>query len=502
MKTTDFEITDEQVADFKARGYNEDLLPKTKAQRNMGIGNYFSLWMGSIHNIPNYAAVGGFLFLGLSPLNVMIALFISAFFVSAFMALNGVVGSKYGIPFAMHLRSAYGNLGAKLPGFLRGCVAAIAWFGLQTYTGSLALLIMIGKIWPNFLHLGGSTKILGIGIPGLIAFTIFWILNMLVGIGGGGILNKFTAILSPLIYIVFGGMAVWAIWAAGGMGPILAYHVNATQHLNPVFVYLMIISSVIAVWAAPGTSVSDFTQNAKSTKTQILGQTLGLSVGYLIFAFSSVVILIGGSIHYNIQEWNVLNIVNRWDNFPAVMILMAVFLLTTISTNATGNIIPAGYQLTALFPKKLNYRSGVLIASIISFLIMPWKLMENSASIYVFLNAIGAVLGPVAGVMIANYYFVHKGHENLNELYMDPKNENKSVLYHGVNKEAYIATIIAVLFSLSGQFIPAMKVVSDVSWFVGFGSAFLIYLGLKKINSKQRLDLVDDKGTKTDLKEE
>ncbi len=502
MKTTDFEITDEQVADFKARGYNEDLLPKTKAQRNMGIGNYFSLWMGSIHNIPNYAAVGGFLFLGLSPLNVMIALFISAFFVSAFMALNGVVGSKYGIPFAMHLRSAYGNLGAKLPGFLRGCVAAIAWFGLQTYTGSLALLIMIGKIWPNFLHLGGSTKILGIGIPGLIAFTIFWILNMLVGIGGGGILNKFTAILSPLIYIVFGGMAVWAIWAAGGMGPILAYHVNATQHLNPVFVYLMIISSVIAVWAAPGTSVSDFTQNAKSTKTQILGQTLGLSVGYLIFAFSSVVILIGGSIHYNIQEWNVLNIVNRWDNFPAVMISMAVFLLTTISTNATGNIIPAGYQLTALFPKKLNYRSGVLIASIISFLIMPWKLMENSASIYVFLNAIGAVLGPVAGVMIANYYFVHKGHENLNELYMDPKNENKSVLYHGVNKEAYIATIIAVLFSLSGQFIPAMKVVSDVSWFVGFGSAFLIYLGLKKINSKQRLDLVDDKGTKTDLKEE
>lgn len=502
MKTTDFKITDKEVAKFKARGYNDDLLPKTQKQRNMSAGNFFSLWMGSIHNIPNYAAVGGFLFLGLSPINVMIALFLSAFFVSAFMSLNGVVGSKYGIPFAMHLRSAYGNLGAKLPGFLRGCVAAIAWFGLQTYTGSLALLIMIGKVWPGFLHLGGSTKILGIGIPGLIAFTIFWILNVLVGFGGGDILNKFTAILSPLIYIVFGGMAIWAIHAVGGLGPILAYHVNANQHLNPVFVYFMIISSVIAVWAAPGTSVSDFTQNAKSTKSQILGQTLGLSVGYLIFAFSSVVILIGGSIHYNIQEWNVLNIVNRWDNFPAVMISMAVFLLTTISTNATGNIIPAGYQLTALFPKKLNYKSGVLIASVISFLIMPWKLMENSASIYVFLNAIGAVLGPVAGVMIANYYFVHKRHENLDKLYMDLKDNNKLVLYHGVNKEAYIATIVALLFSLSGQFIPAMKIVSDVSWFVGFGSAFLIYLGLKKFGSKQSLDLVESQAHKPDLKEE
>lgn len=501
MKTKAY-VTEEQVSEYRARGYNEDLLPKSQDKRNMGAGNYFTLWMGSIHNIPNYAAVGGFLFLGLSPLNVMVAVFLSAFFVSAFMSLNGVVGSKYGIPFAMHLRSAYGNLGAKLPGFLRGCVAAIAWFGLQTYTGSLALLIMIGKIWPGFLNIGGNVKILGIGIPGLIAFTIFWILNVLVGIGGGGILNKFTAILSPLIYVVFGGMAIWAISAAGGLGPILAYHVAAKQHLNPVLVYFMIFSSVLAVWAAPGASVSDFTQNAKSTKAQVMGQTLGLSIGYLIFAFSSVVILIGGSIHYNIQEWNVLNIVERWDNFPAVIISMAVFLLTTISTNATGNIIPAGYQLTALFPKKLNYKSGVIIASIISFLIMPWKLMENADSIYVFLNAIGAVLGPVAGVMIANYFFIHKQHENLDTLYMDLNTNNKEVLYHGINREAYIATIIALLFSLSGQFIPALGVISDVSWFVGFGSAFLLYLALKKLVSKNVVESTDKKVEDQDLKEE
>lgn len=500
MKTSRYEVTEEQLSEFKRRGYNDDLLPKTGDKRNMGALNYFTLWMGSIHNIPNYAAVGGFLFLGLSPFNVMMALFLSAFFVSAFMTINGIVGSKYGIPFAMHLRSAYGNLGAKLPGFLRGCVAAIAWFGLQTYTGSLALLILIGKIWPGFLHIGGGVKILGIGIPGLIAFTIFWVLNLLVGIGGGGILNKFTAILSPLIYVVFGGAAIWAINAAGGLGPILSYHVAATQHINPVLVYFMIFSSVLAVWAAPGTSVSDFTQNAKSTKSQFLGQTLGLSFGYLIFAFTSVVILIGGSIHYDIQEWNVLNIVERWDNSFAVIVAMAVFLLTTISTNATGNIIPAGYQLTALFPKKLNYRSGVLVASIISFLIMPWKLMENADSIYLFLNTIGAVLGPVAGVMIANYFFVHKQHEDLDELYMDLSKNNKNVLYHGLNKEAYAATIIALLLSLSGQFIPAIRSISDVSWFVGFISAFLIYLGLKAITSRNDVEPI--KIEEQEIKEE
>ena len=147
----DYQVTDEEVERYRARGYNDDMLPKTAEKRNMGVKNYFTLWMGSVHNIPNYAAVGGFLFLGLSPINVMFALVVSAVLVAAFMVINGEAGSKYGIPFAMHLRSTYGNLGAKLPGFLRGCVAAIAWFGLQTYTGSLALTIILGKLFPSFL---------------------------------------------------------------------------------------------------------------------------------------------------------------------------------------------------------------------------------------------------------------------------------------------------------------------------------------------------------------
>ena len=167
-QSVDYQVTDEEVERYRARGYNDDMLPKTAEKRNMGVKNYFTLWMGSVHNIPNYAAVGGFLFLGLSPINVMFALVVSAVLVAAFMVINGEAGSKYGIPFAMHLRSTYGNLGAKLPGFLRGCVAAIAWFGLQTYTGSLALTIILGKIFPGFLEIGDGAQILGIGIPQLI----------------------------------------------------------------------------------------------------------------------------------------------------------------------------------------------------------------------------------------------------------------------------------------------------------------------------------------------
>jgi allantoin permease len=155
--------------------------------------------------------------------------------------------------------------------------------------------------------------------------------------------------------------------------------------------------------------------------------------------------------------------------------------MTTISTNATGNIVPAAYQLAALFPKTINYKKGVIIAGVISYVIMPWKLMENSDSIFFFLNMIGAVLGPVIGVMLAEYFFVAKQELDLDKLYMDPSADNSDNPYKGVNKNAYIATIIALIISMLGTFIPSLKVISNLSFLVGAGLSFIIYLGLKKL---------------------
>lgn len=481
-------IDQEELNKYRKRGYaNEDVLPKSKENRTTDMKNFFTLWMGSIHNIPNYAATGGFLFvLGLSPIQVILGITLSGLAVALFMSFNGRAGVKYGIPFSMHLRSTYGNIGAKLPGFLRGAVAAIAWFGVQTFNGSVALLIILGKLWPGFLEIGNGQEILGITIPGFIAFMIFWAANMAIGFGGGEILNKFTTILTPIIYVVFGSMTVWAIKVAGGIGNILSYTPEVAASRNVLFGIVAVMAATLSVWAAPGASISDFTQNATSNEDQTKGQIAGLFTGYLVFAFMSVTILVGATIHFGGQEDNVLNIIQNWDSLPAILISTTVFLLTTISTNATGNIIPAAYQLSALLPQKIDYRKGVMIAGIISIIIMPWKLGDGEG-IMTFLNLIGALLGPVGGVMIADYYFVQKQEIDLDDLYLDETSDKgKESKYHGVNIQAYIATLVALGIVLLGQIIPALSLVSEISWVAGFILAAGIYIGLTTVNSSKQ----------------
>ena len=451
---------------YQQRGYSDDLLPKTAEQRNWKTFNYFTLWMGSVHNVPNYVMVGGFFILGLSTFSIMLAIIISALFIALVMVMNGAAGSKYGVPFAMILRGSYGVRGALFPGLLRGGIAAIMWFGLQCYAGSLAFLILIGKIWPGFLTLGGDFTLLGLSLPGLITFLIFWLINVGIGFGGGKVLNKFTAILNPCIYIVFGGMAIWAI-SLVGIGPILDYIPGGVQKAgNSGFLFLVVINAVVAVWAAPAVSASDFTQNAHSFREQALGQTLGLIVAYVLFAIASVCIIAGASIHYGMDTWNVLDIVQRWDSLFASFFAVLVILMTTISTNATGNIIPAGYK------------NGVFIASIISLLICPWKLMENQSSIYLFLDIIGGMLGPVIGVMLAHYFVVMRGKINLDELYT--ASGDYQYYENGFNLTAFSVTLVAVILSLGGKFIPLLEPLSRVSWFVGVIVAFIAYALLKK----------------------
>jgi allantoin permease len=454
--------------------FSKELLPTNPEERNWKMGNYFSIWMGNIHNVPAYITIGGFFALGLSVGQVFWSIMIAAIILAAVMVLSGHAGAKYGIPFAMLLRTSYGVKGAMLPGIIRGCIAAIMWFGFQTYAGSLAFTILIGKLWPAYLQLGGDWNILGLSLPGLISFIAFWTFNILFVFGGMSILGKFTKLLSPLVYVVFGGMAIWAIQLAGGIAPILEYTSKGIDG-NTTLIFVASISAILATWAAPIVSASDYTKEAHSQKDQSIGQIAGLITTYLLFAIAAIAVIVGSEVAFGTPIWNVLDVVDRFNSNFAIGISVLTICMTTLSVNITGNIIPAGYQLSALFPKYLNFKTGALLAAIVGIIIMPWKLMENATSIFTFLGIIGGLLSPVIGVMLTHYFFIAKKELDMNELYSA---KGKYSYSNGVHVPAIIATLGAGFISLIGQFVPFFKPLYDVSFFTGSILASIIYFTL------------------------
>ncbi|MDX5474917.1 MAG: cytosine permease [Bacillaceae bacterium] len=451
--------------------YKPDILPTKVEDRTWKFGQYFSVWMGSVHNIPAYVTIGGFFALGLSIKEVFSIIFISSIILAGMLILNGQAGYKYGIPFSILLRKSFGNKGAIFPGVLRGVIAAIMWFGLQTYAGSIALTILIGKLWPTYLTLGGSWNFFGLSLPGLLSLLLFWSINVLFIFGGMKKIGSLSKVLSPLIFIVFGGMAIWAINLAGGVSSILDYTPKGVEG-NRGFILLICISAILSTWVAPIVSASDLTRFSKSNKDQLIGQITGLLCSYLLFGLASISIIVGSEIAFGTPIWNVLDVVEKFDMLFAVLLTLLTLCLSTLSINIVANIIPSGNQLSSLFPKILSFRTSAIIATVCGMAIMPWKLMENPTSIFTFLSIIGGLLSPVIGIMLTNYYLVSRRNLLVDRLYF-PSKEDRA--YHF---PAIIATIFAGTMSLAGSFIPVLQPLYEVAWFTGIILASSSYLFL------------------------
>ncbi|MEY2194337.1 NCS1 family nucleobase:cation symporter [Neobacillus sp. BF23-41] len=451
---------------------NTDLLPTKLEARTWKFSHYFSIWIGSVHNVPSYVTIGGFFALGLSIWQVFFIIMISSIILAGMMALNGHAGGKYGIPFSILLRTSFGRKGAIIPGVLRGIIAAIMWFGLQTYAGSLAVTILIAEFWEPYPTLGADWSFLGLSLANLISLLLFWMINVFFIFAGVDALGKLTKLLSPLVFVVFGGMSIWAINLAGGIIPILNFSEKGVEG-NSILIILSCISVILATWVAQILSVSDVTRYSRTNKGQSCGQIVGLLITYLLFAVASITIIVGSEIAFGVPIWNVLEVINRFDSKFAIILSLLTICLTTLSVNIVGNIIPAGYQLASFSPKRLNFKSGAFIGTIIGLLIMPWKLMESPTSIFTFLNMIGGMLSPVIGVMLADYFIIKKREINLQELYFP---NSKGRFSNGVNWPALLTTLFAGCISMIGRFIDILEPIYNISWFTGIIVSVVLYL--------------------------
>ena len=469
--------------------YNEDLAPIPQEKRTWGTWNYAALWVSMSLCIPTYMLASSLIEGGMNWWQAILTIFLGNTIVLIPMILNGNAGAKYGIPFPVFARASFGTIGANIPAMLRAIVAC-GWFGIQTWIGGFAIYQMM-KMWvPSLVTLPQIfPNSFGLQTGPAICFFVFWLLNMYVVYLGVESIKKlliFKAIFLPIAALA---LLFWAISAANGIGPILSQPSKFTSSSSFWNYLFPALTGMVGFWATLSLNIPDFTRYAKSQKAQINGQIIGLPPSMTLFAFIGVVVTSATFIIYGETIWDPVVLAGKFSNKLLVSVAMIAVAISTLATNIAANIVSPANDFSNLAPQKINFRTGGYITGIIGILIFPWKLIADpSGYIFTWLIAYSSLLGPVGGIMIADYYFIRKQQLVVADLY---SHQGIYFFNKGFNNKAIVSLLLGIIPNIPG-FLLTVKLVSTeafplwisnlyhYAWFVGFLVSGVIYYLLMK----------------------
>lgn len=457
------------------RLYNTDLAPTQREGRKWTAYSIFTLWANDVHSLGNYAFAIGLFALGLGAWQVLAALGVGAVLLFALLNLSGFMGQKTGIPFPVMSRIAFGIHGAQIAALIRGGVA-VAWFGIQTYLASVVLRVLLIAVFPGLKPLDDGS-ILGLSPLGWIAFVGLWIIQVVIVSYGMEMIRKYEAFAGPIILVTMLALAVWMFAKAG-----FSIAWSTGKDLSGGDMWLHILGGG-ALWVAIyGTFVlnfCDFTRSAKTKKSIVKGNFWGIPINMLLFG--AITVVLAGA-QFKIDGRIIESPSDVVASIPNTFLLAAAsaaLLVLTIAVNLMANFVAPTYALTNLFPRHLNFRKAALVSAVIGLVILPWNLYNNPVVIVYFLGGLGGLLGPLFGVIMADYWLVRRGKVNVPELY----SESRDGAYHyvkGVNPKAIAALIPAAAVALAIAFFPALGAISSFSWFFGAGIAAINFLFLNR----------------------
>ena len=465
--------------------YNADLAPTTAAQRTWTWYHYAALWIGMVMCIPSYTLAAGLIDQGMSPWQAVTTVLIGNLIVLVPMLLIGHAGAKYGIPYAVLVRSSFGTSGAKLPALLRAAVAC-GWYGIQTWFGGLAIYTLLNIITANAL-IGENLPWLGINTAQFLCFFGFWLLQLYFVVKGTESIRWLETFSAPVKIVMCLFLVWWATSHAGGFGTMM--------HTPSQFVaggakeglfwatFWPSLTAMVGFWATLALNIPDFTRFAKSQRDQVIGQAIGLPIPMALLALMSVIVTSATVVIYGKAIWDPVDLSSRFTGI-GVGIALLILTLDTMCCNLAANLVGPAYDFASLSPKRISYKLGGLITAGIALLAMPWKILASTEG-YIFTWLIGysALLGPVAGIMLVDYYFIRRTRLNVAQLF----EEHGTFRYRGGwNPAAVIALTLGVLPNLPGflnvafpasfpDVANAFKVIYTYAWFVGVLVAGLVY---------------------------
>jgi NCS1 family nucleobase:cation symporter-1 len=478
MATTQIELPDGRVELRDPRRveasplYNADLAPVPIASRNWTTYNYAALWISMAHCIPTYMLASGLIAEGMNWWQALVTVLLGNTIVLAPILLNSHPGTKYGIPFPVFARAAYGTIGSNLPALMRALVAC-GWFGIQAWIGGEALNTFFTSVVP------GWPALLGPGVGGhatteWVSFLLFWSLNVFIIYRGMDLLRKVENWAAPFVLVMTAALLAWAVWRANGFGPLMSQGGKLATARDFFPVFIPSLTAMIGFWATLSLNMPDFTRFGRSQREQTIGQVVALPTTMFVFAAMGVMITSATAFIYGELIWDPVKLIARFDQPLVIAVSMFTAVVATLAVNIAANVVSPANDFANAFPRAISFKTGGLITGILGILIQPWKLLADpSGYIYAWLLGYSGGLGSIAGVLIADYWITRRRTLSLEDLYLPDGIYRYTAGWH---LAGVVATLAGCAAAWGGLVIPPMRPLYDYAWFVGFAVAFLVYL--------------------------
>jgi NCS1 family nucleobase:cation symporter-1 len=448
--------------------FNPDLAPVPLEKRTWKVYDYASLWVAMSVCIPTYMLASGLIAGGMNWWQAVGTILLGNLIVLMPMLLNAHAGTKYGIPFPVLVRSSFGVRGANLPALLRALVAC-GWFGIQTWIGGQAIASMLRVVWP-----GAAVHPETVWV----CFFSFWLLNMFVIWKGINTIRLLEGFAAPLMLVVGVLLLWWITNKAGGLGPVFSTPARFRDNAEFFRFFVPSLTGMVGFWSTVALNIPDFTRYAVNQRAQALGQTLGLPAAMTVYSFIGVAVTSASAVLFGAPIWDPVALIGRFNQPVVALIALIAILIATLNTNVAANVVSPSNDFSNLNPRLISFRTGGLVTGVIGVLLMPWKLMSTYGSyITGWLVGYSGLLGPVAGVMIADYFIVRHRILRLGDLYV---RDGAYEYTNGINARAVISLASGIFVALIGLSVPSLNWLYSYAWFVGFAVSACVYILLMK----------------------
>jgi len=476
--------------------YNVDLAPTPKGKKNWGWFEIFNVWANDVQSLFGYTlAASLFLASGLNGWAVFLALILAGFFIMWLVNLSGKPSVKHGIPYPVFARVSMGVFGANFPAMARGLVAMF-WYGAQTYAASTAVALLITGV----TGVSGGSEYLGMSGVMWISFIFVSLFQVYLFWQGIDLIKRFLNFAGPAVYVVmiFLMLAIWSK-AGGGLlsevGNIFSAGARSGgfEGLGSFGAFVAVFSIMVGYFAAVVINFGDFARFVKNENEMKKGNLWGL-VGNVVF-FSFITLMITGGTIAVFGEYiaQPTDMVAKVDNLFFTLVAAFAFFSATVGINMVANFVPPAYDLSNLMPQKINFRTGGLITAICGFVIGGlWVSVITQMGMFPFVNTLGAILAPVFGIMIVDYYIIKKERLDVNALFSDKKS-GKYYYNDGFNQKGMLAWVISGYIAIGsvwpnilpgglGDFFANLGGGGGYAWIIGAALGAIVHLAISNKN--------------------